>query len=68
MGSAAEREKQLALVSRLKATYPEIPEWPAPNVMTSDHYWAYMKTQPGPGWSAQRVRALPRTRRKSSGR
>ena len=44
MSTAAEREKQLALVSRLKATYPEVPEWPTPNMITSDHYWAYLKT------------------------
>ena len=43
MGTAAEREKQLALVSRLRATFPEIPEWPTPNEMTSDRYWAYQK-------------------------
>ena len=43
MGNAAEREKQLALVSRLKATFPEVPEWPTPNVVTSDRYWAYQK-------------------------
>jgi len=44
MSTAADREKQLALVSRLKATYPEIPEWPTPTMMTSEHYWAYLKT------------------------
>ncbi len=44
MSTAAEREKQLALVSRLKATYPEVPEWPTPDMITSDHYWAYLKT------------------------
>ncbi|MEY8013612.1 SH3-like domain-containing protein [Mycobacterium servetii] len=43
MSNAAEREKQLALVSRLKATYPEIPEWPTPDMITSDRYWAYLK-------------------------
>ena len=43
MDNAAEREKQLALVSRLKTTFPEVPEWPMPNVMTSEHYWAYQK-------------------------
>lgn len=43
MSTAAEREKKLALISRLKATFPEVPEWPTPNVMTSDHYWAYQK-------------------------
>ncbi|MGB6107763.1 MAG: nitrile hydratase subunit beta, partial [Mycobacterium sp.] len=34
MSTAAEREKQLALVSRLKTTYPEIPEWPTPDMIT----------------------------------
>lgn len=43
MGTAAEREKQLALVSRLKATFPEVQEWPTPQMITSDHYWAYQK-------------------------
>jgi thiocyanate hydrolase subunit beta len=41
--TAAQRAEQLALVSRLKATFPEVPEWPVPNVMTSEHYWAYQK-------------------------
>lgn len=44
MSTAAERAAQLALVSRLKATYPEISEWPAPDELTHDHWWAYMKT------------------------
>lgn len=44
MSTAAERAKQLALVSRLKAIYPEVPEWPAPDMVTHDHYLAYMKT------------------------
>lgn len=43
MSTAAEREQKLALISRLKATFPEVPEWPTPNMMTSDHYWAYQK-------------------------
>ena len=43
MSTAAERAKQLALVSRLKTTYPEVPEWPTPDMMTHDHYLAYMK-------------------------
>ncbi len=43
MGTAAERAEQLALVSRLQATYPEVPEWPAPDQVTHDHYQAYMK-------------------------
>lgn len=44
MSSAAEREKRLALNSRLKATYPEVPEWPAPDMVTHEHFLAYMKT------------------------
>lgn len=44
MSTAAERAEQLALVSRLKATYPEVPEWPMPDQVTHDHYLAYMKT------------------------
>jgi hypothetical protein len=28
MSSAGQRAAQLALVSRLKTTFPEIPEWP----------------------------------------
>src|SRR5215217_8866840 len=41
---AAERAQQLALVSRLKTIYPEVPEWPTPDMITHDHYLAYMKT------------------------
>jgi len=44
MTDAAERAHQLALVSRLKTIYPEVPEWPTPDMITHDHYLAYMKT------------------------
>ena len=44
MSTAADREGQLALASRLNATYPEIPQWPTPDLVTSEHYWAYLKT------------------------
>ncbi len=44
MSTAAERAKQLALISRLKTTFPEVPEWPTPDMITHDHYLAYMKT------------------------
>lgn len=44
MGTAAERSKQLALISRLQATYPEVPEWPMPDQVDHDHFLAYMKT------------------------
>jgi hypothetical protein len=44
MSTAAEREEQLALISRLRATYPEVPEWPTPDMITHDHFLAYMKT------------------------
>lgn len=44
MITAAKRAEQLALVSRLKTFYPEIPEWPTPDEITHDHWLAYMKT------------------------
>lgn len=44
MSSAAERAQQLALVSRLKAIFPEVEEWPTPDEITHDHYLAYLKT------------------------
>ncbi len=44
MGTAAERARQLALVSRLKTTYPEVREWPTPDEITQDHWLAYLKT------------------------
>ncbi len=44
MSTAAERAEQLALVSRLKVTYPEVSEWPMPDEVTHDHYLAYLKT------------------------
>ncbi|BBZ47689.1 SH3-like domain-containing protein [Mycobacterium parmense] len=44
MSTAAERARQLALVSRLKTTFPEVPEWPAPDEVTHDQFVAYMKT------------------------
>jgi len=44
MSTAEERARQLALVSRLKTTYQEVPEWPTPDMVTHDHYLAYMKT------------------------
>jgi len=44
VSTAAERAKQLALISRLEATFPEVPQWPAPDMVTRDHYLAYMKT------------------------
>lgn len=34
MTTAAEWAAQLALVSRLKTTYPEVPEWPMPDDIT----------------------------------
>jgi hypothetical protein len=43
MSNAAERAQQLALISRLKATYPEVPEWPMPDQMAHSHFLAYMK-------------------------
>lgn len=44
MSTAAERARQLALVSRLKTVFPEVPEWPTPDEVGSDHWWAYLKT------------------------
>ncbi len=44
MTDAAERAQQLALVSRLKTIFPEVPEWPTPDMITHDHFLAYMKT------------------------
>lgn len=44
MSTAAERAAQLALVSRLKTIYPEIPEWPSPDEVTHEHWLAYLKT------------------------
>lgn len=44
MSSAGERAAQLALVSRLKTIFPEVPEWPTPDEITHDHWLAYLKT------------------------
>ena len=44
MPTAAERAERLELISRLKTTFQEDPEWPRPDQVTSDHYWAYLKT------------------------
>lgn len=44
MSTAGERAAQLALVSRLKTIFPEVPEWPTPDEITHDHWLAYMKT------------------------
>lgn len=44
MITAAERAEQLELVSRLKTTYPEVPEWPTPDELDHKHYFAYLKT------------------------
>lgn len=43
MSSAEERAAQLALVSRLKTSYPEIPGFPPPDLITHDVFLAYMK-------------------------
>ena len=43
MSTAAERAAQLALVARLQSSYPEIPDAPTPDLLTHDHYLAYMK-------------------------
>ncbi len=44
MSTAGERAAQLALVSRLKTIFPEVPEWPLADDITHDHWLAYMKT------------------------
>ena len=44
MSTAGERAAQLALVSRLKAIFPEVPEWPLADEITHEHWLAYMKT------------------------
>jgi len=44
MISTAERAEQLALVSRLKTTYPDVPEWPMPDQIDHKRYLAYLKT------------------------
>lgn len=44
MSTAAERAARLAMISRLKATYPEVPEWPTPDEISHEHWLAYMKT------------------------
>lgn len=38
-----ERLKQLALISRLAATFPEDPEWPFADQLSKEHFWAYLK-------------------------
>ena len=43
MTTASHREKKLALISRLKASYPELPEWTSGDMISSDVFWAYMK-------------------------
>ncbi|ORV49250.1 nitrile hydratase [Mycolicibacter engbaekii] len=44
MRTAAERQQQLSLLARLRTTFPEDPEWPMPDQVSQDHYWAYLKT------------------------
>lgn len=44
MTTASEREERLALISRLPPTFPGDPEWPMPDEVRPDHYWAYQKT------------------------
>ena len=44
MSTPGERAAQLALVSRLKTTFPEIAEWPTPDEMSHEHWLAYLKT------------------------
>lgn len=64
--TAAERARQLALVSRLKTIYPEVPEWPTPDEITHEHWLAYMKTPHDVGGELTSLTST-RTRKKSNG-
>jgi len=43
MSTAAERASQLALVARLKSSYPELPDAPTPDLLDHARFVAYMK-------------------------
>jgi hypothetical protein len=43
MKTPTERLERLELISRLKTTFAEDPEWPMPDQVASEHYWAYLK-------------------------
>lgn len=44
MSTAQERAAALDLVARLKSSYPELPNAPAPDLLDHDRLWAYLKT------------------------
>ena len=44
MSTSAERAAQLEFVSRLKSSYPEVPDAPTPDLIDHERFWAYMKT------------------------
>jgi hypothetical protein len=39
MPTSEQRIKRLALLSRLTATFPEDPEWPFADQVSSEHFW-----------------------------
>lgn len=44
MSTAQDRAAALDLVARLKASYPELPDAPAPDLLDHARLWAYLKT------------------------
>ena len=44
MSTSVERAAHLELVSRLKSSYPEVPDAPTPDLIDHERFWAYMKT------------------------
>ena len=44
MSTSAERAAHLEYVSRLKSSYPEVPDAPPPDLIDHERFWAYMKT------------------------
>ena len=44
MSTSAERAAHLEFVSRLKSSYPELPDAPTPDLIDHERFWAYMKT------------------------
>jgi len=67
MSTAAERAKQLALISRLKATFPEVPEWPTPDMITHDQLPGIHEDRTRRRWRAERAGALREQRRRAVG-
>jgi hypothetical protein len=44
MATPSERATQLDLVTRLRSSYPELPDAPTPDLVDHEYYTAYMKT------------------------